>query len=548
MNYKNLTENDIQEINRIYLAKTLSWDERMKMICDYIERSERTARKWLVKLGIKEKKEIDPDQFEKAKIRELNKEKQTFIITWAQNGTKPHKEFFNNIKAYANYRNADIHVIAGRYKNPTSVFTDRKYDTWDEELTPYLDANRHIIHGNLSIMSDIKIPPTAINPMTGMVGFSGQNSCIFGSPKIQFEVIPALNGYEPKKMWTTGACTVGNYTDSKAGKHGEFHHTLGFVIIEIDGDTTHVRQVTATNDGSFNDLFYCVKKQKVARNYCIEAIILGDIHLGDLDEEVFEQALDLMKILTPKWVVVHDLFNGHSISHHDANNPIKLYNKQVENRNSLSGEITEMLTWLEKMSQYNLVIVRSNHDDFVDRWILNSDWKKDINNAYSYIQYTKALLDGEAPKGIIPYIINNNYPNIVTLGRDESFKVKNWELGVHGDMGQNGSMGCLAQFRNLNTKMITAHSHTPARKDGALVVGTMSKLRVGYNQGASSWSHSNVIIHNDGKAQHINIIKNSDGKYVYTSQLKEIEENVYVYQGVKKQTEVIYRCCTGSTF
>lgn len=548
MNYKDLTENDIQEINRIYLAKTLSWDERMKMICDYIERSERTARKWLVKLGIKEKKEIDPEQFEKAKIRELNKEKQTFIITWAQNGTKPHKEFFNNIKAYANYRNADIHVIAGRYKNPTSVFTDRKYDTWDEELTPYLDANRHIIHGNLSIMSDIKIQPTAINPMTGMVGFSGQNSCIFGSPKIQFEVIPALNGYEPKKMWTTGACTVSNYTDSKTGKHGEFHHTLGFVIIEIDGNITHVRQVTAAKDGSFSDLFYNVKKQKLNMNYTIEGVVLGDIHLGDLDEEVFEQTLDLLNKLTPKFVVIHDLFNGHSISHHDANNPIKQHQKSLENKNSLSVEIDEMKKWVDNMSKkFNLVIVRSNHDDFVDRWILNSDWKKDIKNAYDYIQYTKILLENKAPKGIIPYIINEQNPDVITLDRDESFKIKEWEVGLHGDMGQNGSKGSLSQFRNLNTKMITAHTHSPARKDGALAVGTMSKLRVGYNQGASSWLHSNVIIHNDGKAQHINIIRNNQGICSYTTQLREIEEKVYVYQGVKKQTEVIYRCCTGST-
>ena len=39
--------------------------------------------------------------------------------------------------------------------------------------------------------------------------------------------------YLPKMMMTTGSCTVKNYTDSKAGKKGEFHHTLGFVIIEI---------------------------------------------------------------------------------------------------------------------------------------------------------------------------------------------------------------------------------------------------------------------------------------------------------------------------
>jgi hypothetical protein len=41
-----------------------------------------------------------------------------------------------------------------------------------DELQPYLDANRHDIHKYVSILSDIKIQPTAINPMTGMQSLS----------------------------------------------------------------------------------------------------------------------------------------------------------------------------------------------------------------------------------------------------------------------------------------------------------------------------------------------------------------------------------------
>lgn len=536
MKYKDLTPDDIQIIKAIYENKSISWDERMNFICARINKSERTARKWLVKLELKERITIgpDPEQFESAKLKILDTEKQTFIFTWAQNDTQPHKKFFNNILAYAEFRNANIHVIAGRYRNPTAINTENKFETWAQEFTPYLDANRHVINGNLSIMSDVKIQPTAINPMVSMAGMSGQNSSIFGSPKVQFNVIPALNGYEPKKMWTTGACTVSNYTDSKAGKLGEFHHTLGFVIVEIDGEINHVRQVTAAKDGSFNDLFFNVKDGIISRNKSIEAIVLGDIHLGDLDQNVFSQALNLMKHLTPKYTVVHDLFNGHSINHHETNNPIAQYKKEQEGRNSMSLEINQMIAWLRQMEKYNLVIVRSNHDDFVDRWILNNDWKTDPKNAMEYITYAKILLEGQAEKGIIPYIVNNNFNNITTLGRDESFRIKDWELGVHGDMGQNGTKGSLEQFRRLNTKMVSAHTHTPARVDGILVTGTMSKLRVGYNQGASSWMNSNVIIHGDGKAQHINIIKNKDGVYKYTSLPTIEEDNTPVY-------------CSGST-
>lgn len=109
-------------------------------------------------------------------------------------------------------------------------------------------------------------------------------------------------------------------------------------------------------------------------------------------------------------------------------------------------------------------------------------------------------------KGIIPAIINEKYPNYITLHRSSSYKVKEWELGQHGDMGSNGSRGSLMQFRQLNTKIVVGHYHSPGRKDGALSVGTSTKLRVGYNKGASSWLQSHVIIHTDGRAQHINFI------------------------------------------
>jgi hypothetical protein len=95
-------------------------------------------------------------------------------------------------------------------------------------------------------MSDVKIQPTAVNPMSSMEGLSGINSCVFGAPKVQMEMIPVIEGSQPKMMVTTGAVTLSNYTDSKSGKKGEFHHTLGFVVVEIkDDDTFFIRPVTA---------------------------------------------------------------------------------------------------------------------------------------------------------------------------------------------------------------------------------------------------------------------------------------------------------------
>ena len=173
----------------------------------------------------------------------------------------------------------------------------------------------------------------------------------------------------------------------------------------------------------------------------------------------------------------------------------------------------------------NVVIVRSNHDDFVDRWLKNEDWKKQptFKNAPLYMDLSARLLRQYATNdeviGVIPELIKEKYPKFITLGRSASYKVKDWELGQHGDVGSNGSRGSLLQFRKLNTKIVVGHYHSPGRKDGALAVGTSTKLRVGYNNGPSSWLQSHVIIHKDGKAQHINFINDKKGNINFTTLL-----------------------------
>lgn len=516
MKFDELTPDDISAISEIYWNRELSWDIRMKQLSEFLGKSERTVQKWLAKLEITEKSATESPQLIKAKERKFNKKKKRFIITWAQNDTHVHEPFITNLEKYASFIDADIHVIAGRYKNPTSIFTDKNYDTWSDRIIDYLDANRHEVHKYMWIMSDVKIQPTAINPMSGLQGMSGVNSCVFGSPKVQLETIPVLEGNLPKMMMTTGACTVKNYTDSKAGKKGEFHHTLGFIVVEIqDSNVFFARQVTATDDGDFTDLYFKVEydedstESTVTKIDSVAAAILGDIHYGQHDERVLSKTLEMFTKIKPNHVVLHDIFDGLSINHHEIKDPFIQYQRELDGSNSLKREVDMMLDGLEAFKEYSVVVVRSNHDDFLDRWLKGTDWRKapTMKNSLEYMEYSALLLKGVAPNGVIPYLINQRFPKFKTLGRSDSFVVKGWELGQHGDVGSNGSRGSLLQFRQLNTKIVVGHYHSPGRKDGALAVGTSTKLRVNYNVGPSGWLQSHVIIHHDGKAQHINFIK-----------------------------------------
>ena len=520
MKFKNLTESQKDRIREVYNDKdSTSWEKRAAMLGDEFGVSERTMRKWCSeRLSLKEKSDIEPEQYVKAKARVHDENKKRFIITWAQNNTPVHSGFLKNIEAYADYINADIHVIAGRYKNPTSIWSQNQEqeENWDGKVIKYLDANRHDIHEFVSILSDIKIQPTAVNPMTGLQALSGVNSCVFGSPKVQLEMIPVLEGCRPKMMLTTGSITKKNYTDSKAGKTGDFHHTFGFVIVEIkDDEIFFTRQVTADDKtGNFSDLYFRVENGLIKELDKVSAIVLGDIHYGHHDQTVLDSTMVLMDKLVPKHVILHDVFDGNSISHHEMKDPFIQYGKEIAGTNDLEKEVENMLTGLQAFEKYdNVVVVRSNHDDFLDRWLKNEDWKKQptFKNSRLYMRYSDLLLEqyGRDPysvKGVIPSIINERFPKFKTLGRSESYRVKDWELGQHGDIGSNGSRGSLLQFRRLNTKIVVGHYHSPGRKDGAIAVGTSTKLRVGYNKGASTWLQSHIIIHTDGRAQHINFI------------------------------------------
>lgn len=513
MQFKQLTEDDKLHILSVYNEKAKSKEKIAIQLSEKFNVSERTIRTWAKELGLNDKTEEVPEQYQIASKRKTNKNCKVFFITSAQNNTPVHAKFLHNMEVYAKKRKADIHAILMRYKNPTSLFPDKKSDFWVEELAPYMDANRHNIHPFVTIMGDIKIQPTMANPMSGMNALSGVDSCIFGAPKVQMEMIPVLEGMKPKMMVTTGSVTQRNYTDSKNGKIGDFHHVLGFCIVEIKDDNTFfIRQVTADEKtGDFNDLYYNVSKGVVTRNETIAAAILGDLHLGEHDEKVIDTTFKtLFKKLKPANVVLHDVFNGHSISHHESKNPFKLFEREQDGSNSVKKEVDFMLKWLECVKDYNVTVVRSNHDDFIDRWLQSADWKRNIKNAREYIEYSSIILSCKAPKGIVPYLINQKFPKMRTLDRNSMFSVKGWELGQHGDIGANGSRGSLLQVRKLNTKCVVGHYHGPGRKDGALAVGTTTHLRVGYNNGPSSWLQSHVIIHNDGKAQHISFI---DGEF-----------------------------------
>lgn len=427
------------------------------------------------------------------------KQSKFYLVTCAVNNTPIHQNFWDNLLTYSQFLNGELHVIASRYKNPTSLFKEDA-EVWASELTPYLDANRHDIHNDICIMSDIKIQPTAEMPLSGLEGISGNKSCIVGHPRVHMAFLAVPKQSKSKGMFTTGACTLANYTDSKAGKKGEFHHTFGFVLVEIkDEHEAVIRYVTAKEDGSFIDLLNKVDNGKVSKAGKPKAIILGDLHVAKMTNESMRRVDDTISLFRPETLILHDVFDGESINPHEAMNPILKFKRL---KNTLANELDECMDYISYLSsQVNeCVVVASNHDRFLDRYVSTQDWKKDLTNAQMYMDLAIRAMTSDKP--LLQQIIEHSVPQVKCLNVDESYKVEGIELGSHGDIGANGSKGGGLQFKRLSTKLVTGHTHTPSRMDGHIVVGCQD-LDHGYNKGLSSWGIADVIINEDGKTQHI---------------------------------------------
>lgn len=444
-----------------------------------------------------------------AKKRELNTSKY-YIITWEQNETPLHSRLWKNILAYKEFLNAELSVILGRYKNPTSVFTDVKHESWNPATKKYWDTNRHDIHKYLTILGDVKIQPTAATPLEGLESISGETTTIVGHPKMHLKPVPVLEGHPKKILLTTGAITLPNYTDSKAGKRGEFHHTLGFTIVEIkDKEIFFIRQVEADENGNFIDLYHEVKNGKVTSVDKADVIVWGDTHVNSMNKEILKPTEKLIKDLGIKVEVHHDLSDGVSVNNHIVNNPIEQHKRWQKEQESVQVELVRTVNFLKRRPDTLKVIVQSNHNDRFDRWIINQDWKKDIPNAIPYMRYTLATLEGKAKKGILAYYLESEFKSseLVCLDYDDSYIYNGIELAHHGHIGANGSKGSIEQFRKMSTKMIVGHYHKPMRLDKVMAVGTSTHLREGYNKGASDWMNSHIIVHKNGTAQHIIFIK-----------------------------------------
>lgn len=437
-----------------------------------------------------------------------------FIVTCSQNATPVDDNFFASLRTFCAKESAELIVVPIRYKNPTSRWTESQEnaEVWVPEVTPYLFNQRKKLHKDLMLVGDVKTQPTASSPLTGFEGLTHSESMILAHTKIQLRTVPTPAGKKAKIMTTTGACTVPNYSDTKAGKLGAFHHSLGAVIVEVEGSNFFLRNVIAAKDGSFVDL----DKEYRPDGSCHPApralaLVTGDTHRAQMDKKVERATFGpggMVEGLNPEYLVFHDLHDGQAVNHHERRDPFAQIALREKDAHRAEKEVREDIEWLKKVGAGRKVrLAAANHNDFLSRWLRDVDWRTDPDNSEFYLEsaleLVRAVKRGDPVPDVFAHWVERlkGEHDIRCLDRRESLELGGNELALHGDLGPNGARGSRMNLRRIGAKTVIGHSHSPGIEEGCYQVGTSSKLDLGYNQGPSSWAHCHCVVHANGRRQ-----------------------------------------------
>lgn len=450
-----------------------------------------------------------------------------FILSSAQDGTEVHVPFLRNLEAYAAYHDAEM--LIGEFTYNKSAFSGREPEeaAFAPELAPYLTNRRIEMGPNLVFCAEMNTSPSATNPLSALEGYTRSRSGIFPHAKVALQSIATMKFEHPKQNMTTGAVTKPNYIQKKTGKKAEFHHAYAALIVELCPDGTfYPRQLHGDDvDGSFYDLDNFVVDGVVTSGHNALSLTYGDIHHKKLDPFVAEATWGkggLLDRVKPGHQVFHDLNDFAVRNPHNTADPHFMFSMYVKDTESVEEELRGCSYFLNstKRDYSKSIVVESNHDNMLVRWLKSADYKTDPANALFFLEtqlsYYKYLQQGFKERDI-PVFENtlrgfspNDLLGIEFLQEDESYIIGGVEHGLHGHKGANGSRGTPRQFTKIGPKVTHGHTHSPSIIEGVYTTGVSGLLDMGYNKGPSSWAQTHCIQYTNGKRALITII---NGKY-----------------------------------
>lgn len=435
-----------------------------------------------------------------------------YLVTTIQCGASVNHTLLRNMLVFAKRHDVAkilVYIMPGRHKEDTVIADALQL----EEMIEFIPQDKRGTPLNTNLkLYDTGILASQINPLTGFSSKLHRDfSYILPSPKIRYQSIANTSKY-PRFLATTGALTHGNYKLHTAqGRKAELEHEYGFAFVRIKNSRLFDYQPTiAQKNGNFNYGREHYRNGMVADQQP-EALILGDWHTGDTCPKTRAVTIKMIEELKPKRVVFHDLFNGHSINHHERSNNVSKAKLWGDKKHELEQEVEacrKELNWFAyKFPDVQFLVVESNHDLFMAQYIGHENFLQDGQNSVFACRLFVEVIGKRQPiLKTAMELTGKVAPNVRFFNEDEEYRVGGVALDYHGHRGVNGARGSGASFDRYNLRMITGHEHTPKIYANGMVVGTSTLLKLGYTKGAGSWLPAHGLLYKSGKYTLLTII------------------------------------------
>ena len=451
--------------------------------------------------------ELTRDHLESSEVNKKYNKK--FFVTSISPKFKINEKFLQTILLYCKVNNASLIILP-----MNGVISSETYETSELDLVRDYIYTEFKFNDNLKAL-DIKLSPQQINPLTGLDRFGEkQFSLIIASPKQQMNSLPIVKEGIPHILHSTGMLCKNmiSYKNNRIGRIAQQDHILGGLIVEVKNqEVFFIRQVRASEEtGEFTDLTSLYTPTQ-AKKIKPKAIYFGDSHSGWEDENAIKSAISQIKELEPEEIFLGDVFDGHSISHHHEHN-IKEQVNRLENLNTLEKELHAVAKHLQifttRFPKLKINIIRSNHDEHLDRYLNEGRYVNDRFNHRLALDLAIYNLDGYNP---IEKWLQIKYPNIlknITFhNRETIYKIGDIQCTSHGDVAYNGIKATALSLEKAYTKCTVGHAHTAKILRNVYVVGTLSKFKLPYTKGITSWTHTNCTIYDNGDRQLLTTIR-----------------------------------------
>lgn len=440
--------------------------------------------------------------FNRHSIKKTVKNTETdIVITSVMDGSEIDFDVLNTLKNYCKAENCKLYILWSKGFRPNKYFSKDIYSKIQDLLVTELSFAK----SDKIFAADWLISPVAKNPLQNLDKLSKcLDTIIVASPKQYLDTLPydLNNGY--RIAVSTGTISKPDYKSNVSGFLDKNNHTCGGLRLSWDSTKKKytIRQLQYKEDCIIDITMKKYTSTKVTKIFKVPAVIFGDLHAPETDLTAFYKSKELLDIVKPKNVYLHDWMSYQSINHHDFDKVLSNLINVTEYTKNLDTELYNSLHLLndqlaDKYKNITFNVVHSNHDEFLIKWLNTGEFVKgDKENRVIGCKLFSHLAEGVNP------IERMTSSNVKFLPIDAYVEELGYIVSKHGDGGISGARGNPNAYVKTYNKSITGHTHSPKIRESGVVVGTLSRLNLPYTRNnIHNWAQANCVIYPNGSFQ-----------------------------------------------